>query len=288
MSPNGLNGVAKGGFDVPAWISENLFDMLILGQGLTELPTLGEFRDLMNDRRLPIYPCLTTYGNGYPISPEPVVRGSAANLWRDGADGIYTFNWFFYGNWRRQLLGEIADPSRLLGRDKLYTLMRRVEAAPREPGGDYIRYNTQKRAAPLPFNLTVEEGSKSVSISVGPDVRSAAKRPRQAALWIAADFLGERDVLELTLNGHRLQPQANEQRRTLKTLGRRVQIPMGNGLLGFPAKQFVDATFPGRSFVVPVGHLRPGSNKLSIALKRRTPGFEHPLRVTRLELETHS
>ena len=60
-------------------------DFLILGQGLTELPELKEFRQPMTRKNLPIYPCLYMYGNGYRISPDAVIRGSAANLWRDGS-----------------------------------------------------------------------------------------------------------------------------------------------------------------------------------------------------------
>ena len=108
--PERVEWCLEGGFEVPTWIREGLVDFLILGQGLTECRGLSGFRELMGSRRLPIYPSLYPFGNGYPIYPDEVIRGSAANLWRDGADGLYTFNWFFYGNWRSRLLREIADP----------------------------------------------------------------------------------------------------------------------------------------------------------------------------------
>src|SRR5207247_2527755 len=91
---------------------------------------------------LPIYPSIYSYGNGYRLSPDDVVRGSAANLWRDGADGLYAFNWFSYGTWRKSLLDEIANPNLLRKLDKHYTLVHRFEPTPRAPGADYIRYNT--------------------------------------------------------------------------------------------------------------------------------------------------
>ena len=108
--PEKLEWCALGGFEIEKWIEEDLADMLILGQGLTELPTLDEYRGLMKKRQLPIYPSLYSYGNSYRVSPDEIIRGSAANLWRDGADGLYTFNWFMYGSWRKHLLNEIVDP----------------------------------------------------------------------------------------------------------------------------------------------------------------------------------
>lgn len=123
--PERVEWCLEAGFEVPTWIQEDLVDLLILGQGLTEAPGLSEFRSLMKNRRLPIYPSLTSYGNGYEISPDEVIRGSAANLWQDGADGLYTFNWFHYGPWRKHLLMEIAEAGRLANKDKHYTLTHR-------------------------------------------------------------------------------------------------------------------------------------------------------------------
>ena len=80
--PEKLEWCALGGFEIEKWIEEDLADMLILGQGLTELPTMDEFRGLMKARQLPIYPSLYSYGNSYRVSPDEVIRGSAANLWR--------------------------------------------------------------------------------------------------------------------------------------------------------------------------------------------------------------
>ena len=136
--PERLAWCLLGGYDIPAWIDEDLCDSLILGQGLTEHPALEEFRSLMKKRRLPIYPSLYCYGNGYRISPDEVIRGSAANLWQAGADGLYTFNWFHHGPWRRQLLNDIADQQRLSELSKQYTVTHRFDVG-RNVGTDYLR-----------------------------------------------------------------------------------------------------------------------------------------------------
>ena len=204
--PERLAGCLDGGFDVPAWIAEDLVDLLILGQGVTDLVNLAEFRELMTTRRLPIYPSIYAYGNGYRLSPDEVIRATAANLWRDGADGLYTFNWFYHGSWRSSLLREIGEPRLLAGKDKHYTLPHRLEATPGGPSADHVRYNTMKKDAPVPFRLNVADGAKTFLIPVADDFSSASERPKSAELWIAADYLKAGDVFELSLNEQRLDP----------------------------------------------------------------------------------
>ena len=49
--PERVEWCLEGGFEIPTWISEDLVDFLILGQGLTELPNLKEFKTLMKTNR---------------------------------------------------------------------------------------------------------------------------------------------------------------------------------------------------------------------------------------------
>ena len=279
----------EGGFDLPTWISEDLIDLAILGQGLTELPTLTEFHNLMQDRKIPLYPCLTPFGNGYRLSPDEVIRGSAANLQRDGADGIYTFNWFFHGDWRHKLLRDIAHPDQLAGQNKIYTLTHKLPAlflGPGGPGNDYIRYNTQHRAAALPLRVTPKNSPQTVSIPVGPEFGSSSTRPARAELWLALDFMGKSDHLELMLNQQLLTSIPGKQGLRLETVGQQIQVPPGSGLLGMPLSNPVDVRFEAVRVEVPVEMISPGSNMLSITLHERTPGLKHELRVNRVELAT--
>jgi hypothetical protein len=284
--PERVEWCLEGGFEIPTWISEDLVDLLILGQGLTELPSLKEFRTLMKTRQLPIYPCVYSYGNGYRISPDEVIRGSAANLWRDGADGLYTFNWFSYGTWRRHLLDEIADPQHLRKLDKHYTLVQRFEATPREPGADYIRYNTVLKDAPVPFNVNVAEGAKTVYVPVGDDVRFNRDKPKRAELWIAMDYSQPGDVLSVSLGQKVLEPAEMDVASNWQTVGYQLAFSPGNGMLGFGPDKTLDLRFQALRWNVPVQALVPGRNKFSIQLKRRGAGSEKPLRVTRVELMT--
>lgn len=284
--PERVSWCLDGGFDIRTWISEGLIDLAILGQSLTELPTLTEFHSLMNNRHIPLYPCLTPFGNGYRISPDEIIRGSAANLWRDGADGIYTFNWSFFGDWRRQVLGDIAQPESLAGQNKIYTLTHKVAAASGAPGNDYIRYNTQSRTAPLPLNVTIKNSPQTISIPVGSEFNSGDTRPARAELWIALDFLGESDQLQLMLNQQPLLSIPGNQHLKSEKVGHQIEVPSGSGVLGMQLANSVDVQFEAVRVGIPVEIITPGSNTLSITLHERTPGLQHDLRVNRVELAT--
>jgi hypothetical protein len=279
--PERVEWCLEGGFEVPQWIEEDLCDVLILGQGLTAAPGLAGFRKLMKRRPLPIYPCIYPYGNGYRISPDEVVRGSAANLWRDGGDGLYTFNWFVYGTWRQKLLAQVGDGAAFRDLDKSYTLVERFEPTPREPGGDYIRYNTVFRDAPVPFTLNPSDDPKTVAIPV------AGSRCREAQLWIGMNYWKPGDVLSLSLNRKPLESGDVEVGYHWRTADPPMRLAPWNGMLGLPADPVVDLRFEALSLTVPPELLLEGQNQLTLKLKKRAAEAEKPLQVTRIELWTH-
>ena len=282
--PERLDWCEQGGLEVARWIDEDLVDMLIVGQSLTELPTLGEFQQVSTRRRLPVYPCLTPFGNGYGPSPDEVIRGSAANLWADGADGLCASNWFFYGDWRSQLLHQISRPDHLAGLPRRLVLSHRVIVPAGKTGADYVRFNVQGQDAPLPVQLKPNV-SRRFHLGSGVDVAANAVAPRKVELWMGVDFLGEHDLLRLQVNGRSLSVPVSEGRVVLSQLGERLEIPPGNGILGFPEKSSIDETFRGIRIDVPPDFLRSEQNELDVVLAERTRGIRHDLRINRLELD---
>ena len=283
--PERVEWCLEGGFEVPTWIREGLVDILILGQGLTECRGLPGFRELMGGRRLPIYPSLYPFGNGYPMYPDEAIRGSAANLWRDGADGLYTFNWFFYGNWRSRLLREISDPDLLRHKDKRYTLVQRFESQRTglAPRSDSVRFNTMIKAAPLPFTLDRAGAVQTVTVPVADEISSTSNPPGRAELLVGLDGITG-DVLEFSLNGRVLDPREMDPVKDLAQVNLRLDIPSGQGVLGFPPRRRLDMDFSGLRLPVPVARLTPGLNQFSLRLKRRRPDADRPVRVRRIEL----
>ena len=283
--PERVEWCLEGGFEVPTWIREGLVDFLILGQGLTECRGLPGFRELRGGRRLPIYPSLYPFGNGYPMYPDAAIRGSAANLWRDGADGLYTFNWFFYGKWRSRLLREIGDPDLLRNKDKRYTLVQRFESQRTglAPRSDSVRFNTMIKAAPLPFTLDRAGAAQTVTVPVADEISSTSNPPGRAELLVGLDGITG-DVLEFSLNGRVLEPEELDPVKDLAQVTSRLDIPSGQGILGFPPRRRLDMDFSGLRLPVPVARLTRGLNRLELRLKRRRPDADRPLRVRRIEL----
>ena len=282
--PERLAWCEEGGFDVVRWVREDLVDLLIVGQGLTNLPTVGEFRELATTRPVPVYPCLTPFGNGYTLSPDEVIRGSATSLWSNGADGLYAFNWYFHGSWRRDLLRQIAAPETLRGSSKRYTLSHGVRVAPRQPGADYIRYNIQGRDAPLPFHLKAGT-ARTLIFHFAGEAGKTSRRLQKAELWVEADFLNNRDALRFQLNGRSLDVPMENGEISQSALGKAMRIPEGNGVLGFPPRRSIDLEFRGLRIVAPLDAFQEGRNELQVALLNRASGSKHDLRVNRVEVD---
>ena len=233
---------------------------------------------------MPVYPCITPFGNGYRVSPDEVIRGSAANLWADGADGLYLANWCFHGSWRRPLLGQISSPDRLVGLPQRYILSHRVAVPRGQTGADYIRYNVQGKDAPLPVQLKENVPQRFV-VGGGAAPDSTLVRPEQAELWVGIDFLGDRDILSVTMNGSVLIVPTNDGRVVLSVLGERIEVPAGDGILGFPVQATFDEEFQGIRIDVPPEILKRHRNELEIVVTERSPGLNQNLRVNRLELD---
>jgi len=282
--PERLAWCENGGFEVARWVDEDLIDMLIVGQALTDLPTIGEFQELTEKRHVPVYPSITPFGNGYRVCPDEVIRGSAANLWADGADGLYVGNWCFYGTWRRHLLEQISNPDRLARMPQRYILSHRVAVPRGQTGADYIRYNVQGKDAPLPVQLK-ENVPQGFVLGGGAAPGSTFVRPEKAELWIGFDFSGDRDILSVRMNGSVLIVPTKDGRVVFSVLGERIEVPPGDGILGLPLQASFDEEFQGIRVGVPPEILKQRRNELEIVVTQRSPGLKHNLRINRLELD---
>ena len=142
--PPDMNFCRATGFDVRAWIDDNLIDMLTLSAFFSDNPLLPvrEFRDRLGDVTIPVYGSID---NGLYSPREPrthgMYRAVAAHLYSGGIDGLYLFNYFFENPELMQtkkalpeageivcfspdpaLLTDLADAKSLGGRNKLYSL----------------------------------------------------------------------------------------------------------------------------------------------------------------------
>jgi len=109
-----------------------LVDFLTIGPFLCNCPTVpvAAFRDALGNDDMPLYAGVEDKMMDQ-MHTAGHYRASAANRWREGADGMYLFN-HFYGQGEprvagqarvgpaRDLLDELGDPETLVGRNKVY------------------------------------------------------------------------------------------------------------------------------------------------------------------------
>ena len=168
------------GLDVEAWLIEGLVDRLLAGGGYASFcQPVEEMIELGQRFQLPVYPCINCPGTfDLGVGPDgddergfEALRGAAANFWQAGADGIYLWNYQYlktphiaYGQpFPRDYgrLAELADPGRLAGLDKVFSVNPR-------PLEQYAR-----ASAPCPLPLPVVGSETAVSIRVGEDTSEA-------------------------------------------------------------------------------------------------------------------
>jgi hypothetical protein len=180
------------GFEVATWIKDRLVDYLILGSGVMDI-NVEEFTKLARGSGVLIYPCLYGWPSGYsPISAE-LARGLATNYWRQGADGIYTFNWFPHEPakaYQIELLREIGEPEAMRGKAKTFAAERGSPA--REYPHNWMR-------AALPLTLSAGKNAH-IPIMVGEDLKRPPV-PAMLELRIACEQLTDADQIDIALNG---------------------------------------------------------------------------------------
>jgi hypothetical protein len=178
----------KLGFDPVVYAKERLVDFITITPFLHNFASVPvrPFRAELGDVSLPIYAGTMSHEIGGPLS-HGAFGASAANCFREGADGLVLFN-FFYGHENpepigrscfgacRLLLYELGDADRLQGRDKVYSAGVREVAY-----GTYLDYA-------LPASLSSGE-----SVRVDMDLSEEISRevPKRAVLFVRVQGSGD-------------------------------------------------------------------------------------------------
>ena len=123
------------GIDIAEWLQEELVDVVSLGGGYItfDLP-IADMVSLAKSHDVAVYPCLSQSGLMYRPprgengkQPPAAWFGAAARLWRDGADGIYTFNLFpgpgdVDRDYAKHVLGTIGSADMLNSQTLMYAI----------------------------------------------------------------------------------------------------------------------------------------------------------------------
>jgi hypothetical protein len=205
----------------------------------------------------PVYPLIHPYsqeGEGAYATPA-MMRAAAANYWKRGADGMYT--WFLHwplGDAERNILTELGDPDLVEEGDKHYVLTRGGKTS------EQIGYKT-----PLPIEIVSSDtGTRhGIPFYIADDIQGASDRIRQIRLKINIRDLVLADQLTVLLNGQSIS---------------------GETCLRSPASN--TSPYVGQWLEFHLENVRPrqGENLLEVSLDRRAVGLVSPLRVDEVEM----
>ena len=176
------------GLDIETYLGEGLLDLLAPGFAYDPWQMqCSELIDLGHEHDVPVYPTLSNAPNhglyrvAWPHEWGAMDRAVASNYWYAGADGIYDFNDYCWGDfglreWQVAREGrydldmriqeskwhEIGDPQTLAGKSKLYLMSRGVP----------IHYN-MNNAGPSPLLPVDLSAARILPLVVGDDIPSA-------------------------------------------------------------------------------------------------------------------
>jgi hypothetical protein len=134
------------GLDIKEWVEKDLIDILTAGSmwgGVFRLP-VKEFIQATRNTKTQVHAhigisCTATRGR-VPYYSDAMFRAQAAIYWKDGVDGLYTFNsssiQHYNRDWDWQPFHEIGDPKIIAHKDKHYLL----DHHPKAPHTNYGPY----------------------------------------------------------------------------------------------------------------------------------------------------
>ena len=311
--PENLEGCHFDGLDVETWAREELLDIFVIGIRSFDVD-VAAFRRITAGKNMKLFPCLDDHhtSDGYNWPPIEVLHGVFASWWRQGVDGVYTFNWNYApheealriglagaphypapGPAHRQLYREIGSPQTLERKDKTFVVQRRgggghgpsvpVPEDWTTPRGKYFNTNM---FAPLPAGLANDgKADTLLTVYVGDDVANDAARIRSITLGVllsdpAAEGLPEDERIERTAiriwRGrdylYNLPPS--------KGIEDRIELRLNNALLGRPT---VDQGW--LVFAAQPDQFAVGSNLVGLRVTERPPETREEISVEKLEVQ---
>lgn len=198
--PPTLADSARVGVDVAHWIERGLVDIVIVGGGFIPFETpVGEFAAAARGTSCRIYGCIEATRT---IDPKDM-RALASRWWRDGADGIYLYNFYTMApDWNERTFAELSSPATLAGLDKRYKLERAGAFTPCSGHSCGFRYASPSTQLPVILDESVLGGGPLLTIDLADDL-DAARRANTLGpcrLFIHLENFTADDSLEVRLN----------------------------------------------------------------------------------------
>ena len=190
------------GLDVPAYLEEDLVDVLIAGQDYIQMAvasSLGDMVKLGHRYDVPVYALL--------VPPKPYDRyrhdnrawwAAAMNRWYWGADGIYLFNLFPTEPDER--FSQLGSVETLKGRDKVYAIDNPAQE-------DVLGTFKMVMVGPNRLPISIPAGQwATAKLPVGEDVVANSPTGKTVATLLRLHLVGmaQGDSIEVKFNGQPL------------------------------------------------------------------------------------
>ena len=163
------------GYDVNAWVDDELIDLLIPAGAAHTDPSINveEYLQLTRKNSVKLFPCLDARVDGWdfqnyagPETPKYKdslrTRAVAYNYLNSGVDGLYLYNWHANRESRRSLLNEIGTIDSLKDKDKIYAATHRYDPQTGEWRGAFT-YDRVWGDVPVKLDKTFS--------GIGPEIR---------------------------------------------------------------------------------------------------------------------
>ena len=266
--PPTLADSARIGLDTEAWIKEGLVDIVVAGGGFRafEMP-IEQFVKAAEGTGCQVYGSLEALR---PAVDELTLRAIVARYWEAGVDGLYLFNYYSMSNqWKRDVLGNLADSDALARLDKRYELDKSARFTPTSQLYLSFLNAIPPAQAPVALRATPGDGVATLRIEVADRVEDAATEGslRPCTLGLLFEDLGVADEMEVSLNSTPLSWTAGE-----RSPAGWEYITYEDNWCGYPSQTKI-ATEPGDSveFEVSAPPLKRGSNEITLRLVKRDP-----------------
>jgi hypothetical protein len=208
-----VEGNRLDGFDIEAWITEGLVDILSPG-GRTTTIDFDAFDRLRAGR--PVKLCAPFDGHhttdGYHFPPMAYYRGVFRNFWQQGADFVSLFNWacadpeayheaglsgLMDCPSHSQAVTEVGGPAAMADKDRMYVVERRGGYP---WAGNFVYRNDDR---PLPHDLTANRDVLELPLRIEDDLAHDNSADQITVRLVLLHAPEDTDI-DVRLNGHRL------------------------------------------------------------------------------------
>ncbi len=302
--PENLQGCHFDGLDIETWVREGLVDVLALGIRSFDVD-IAAFRRITAGTHVKLYPSVDDHhaSDGYATPPIDIYRGVAANWWRQGADGIQTFNFNhapdfpFREVWETHLTAyrEIGSPGTLHRKNKRFVVQRRggghgptVIPNPQDWTTPRWMYFNTNMLAPLPAPLANDgKADTLLTVAVADDLGADRQHLERLRLrLLLSDPAAKELTKEERLPEVKVATIGHPEGRLLNIPPARgienlIEARLNNAVLGKPSPEggwLVFDRLPPELFAV-------GPNLVGLRLTVPRPKAAEPILIEKLEVE---